>query len=103
MEIKTKYNIHDKVTIQDYVTTYTDCPVCETKGTITVKNINFECPYCLGRKTIKKDIKKSMTVEITNIIISINNNGNVEIKYISDYSDWGPENYHIFYEKSIDK
>jgi len=103
MEIKTKYNIHDKVNIQDYITTQVICPICDGKGTVTIKNNDFCCPNCAGNKMLKVETKKSMTVEITDIIISINSNNHIEIKYISDYSGWGAENYHTFYEEDLDK
>lgn len=98
MDIKTKYNIHDKVTIEDWVETYTTCPICEGKGIIAIKDKDFRCPECNGKKHLEVEEKQSFTVEITDIIIKVNSDGNIKTEYIADWSDWGPNNYHYFYE-----
>ena len=98
MEIKTKYNIGDKVEIEKYFTQMNTCPICEGEKIITIKKQKFFCPKCNGSGLIETKVKKPITIDITDIIVKSHYNQKIEITYISDHSDWGSDNYYSFTE-----
>ena len=90
MEIKTTYNIGDKVTIEDYVTTYEQCSFCEGKGHIKFKGRKIWCPDCKGKGKVEKTELKPVTIDITDIDIHIDYQNHISIRYTSKhYTDGG--------------
>ena len=54
MEIRTKFNIGDKVWVIDSRKVEDICPICEGKGYVIIKNENFRCPKCNAYRKINE-------------------------------------------------
>lgn len=106
MEVKTKYNIHDFVTIKHNLKKETKCPICEGEKKIIIKNHKFFCPECYGVGTIEIECTKIEQVQITDIYTHTRNTPYGEktnITYVSDFTDWDKDDYYKFYEEDIIK
>lgn len=54
MEIKTKFKLDDIVWIIDVEKVEENCPICEGKGFVDIKNETFDCPKCYTNGKIKE-------------------------------------------------
>lgn len=54
MEIKTKFNVGDKVWTINQGEVQEKCPICNGKERVKIKNKSYMCPECNGDGYVKK-------------------------------------------------
>lgn len=85
INVNSKFGIGDNViTIKSKAVEYM-CPTCSGKGMVERKGHSKYCPYCYGSGKLRSHEKlwevDTKPMEITNIKVSISNNGNQNITY----------------------
>lgn len=55
MEIKTEFNVGDKVYFIENYVEQKECDVCEGVGSVNIKGQLLSCPKCMGNKCVVSD------------------------------------------------
>ena len=83
MEFKTKYNIGDKVIVEEDFYPNVSCPICDGTAEVEIKGRHFSCPNCFGSGKRRSEKSEHHTVvrKIDGIHIHQDYWGNVSLKY----------------------
>lgn len=94
MEIKTKFNVGDKVWVINEINGYEKCPKCRGNGKVLVGNIDYYCKECYGEGKVLAQTVKWRANENSNTITQIRiftDEGGTDVAYydgniiVSDY------------------
>lgn len=83
----TIFRVGDEVYVLDESCHYTEeqCPICDGKGYVTIKDNEYECPECNGAGCTEVCSKKSLFPEkgIINLVrINISEDGSTDVSYL---------------------